>query len=117
MKSLIKRERAVEMYQGGASYKEIAAEMGATLAAVKSWFFRNRHTVPLRSRQWTERDINTARALLSAGGCNKEVAHVLSVQRGEPITNYDVNIIIACAASRDNITTAEWRRKYVHRKK
>lgn len=111
MKQKIEKERAVAMYRNGATYEEIASVMGSTRATVASWFYRNRDTIPCRSRKWSPRDFSTARSMFAAGSKNADVARVLSVQRGETITPYDVNILVMCAASQEKITPADWRKK------
>lgn len=115
MKQKIEKARAVAMYKNGATYEEIAAVMGSTRSTVASWFYRNRATIPCRSRKWTGRDISTARNMFAAGSKNADVARVLTVQRGETITAYDVNILVMCAANKEKITPADWRKKNMKR--
>lgn len=113
MKHKIIKERAVAMYKNGATYEEIADAMGATRSTVASWFYRNRAIVPCRSRKWSTRDISVARSMFLAGSKNKDVARVLSIQRGETITAYEVNILVMCAANNEKLTPAQWREKYM----
>lgn len=112
MRKKIDKKLALDMYQDGASYDEIADKMGATRSAVSAWFYRHRDICPKRSREWTAKDFAVLRSLYATGGNGRSIAAVVGAQRGEKLTPYDVDILIICAASREHLTAAEWRAKY-----